>query len=82
MDDGEIEVDSIRMISLADITPDLAHRSGFRDVVDLLSIAKHGRGDNIYLIRFHYSPGFLPRVLSGPDRGRAARRGVAGRDPR
>jgi len=82
MDEGEIEVDSIRAISLADITPDLARRSGFKDVADLLTIAKHGSGDTIYLIRFHYSPSFLPRVLSSPARRRAARRGVAGRDPR
>jgi hypothetical protein len=82
MDEGEIEVDSIREISLADITPDLARRSGFEDVVDLLKVAKHGSGDNIYLIRFHYSPSFLPRVVRNPARRRATRRGVAGRDPR
>jgi hypothetical protein len=23
-------------------------------LVDLLKVAKHGRGENIYLIRFHY----------------------------
>jgi hypothetical protein len=33
---------------LADITPDLARRSGFKDVADLLTLAKHGRGENIY----------------------------------
>jgi hypothetical protein len=60
MDGGEIEVDSIQPITLADITPALARRSGFNDVADLLAIAKHGRGDTIYLIRFHYSPSFLP----------------------
>ena len=80
MDEGEIEVDSIRAISLADITPDLARRSGFTDVVDLLTIAKHGSGDNIYLIRFRYSPSFLPRVR--PARRRTAKRGVPGRDRR
>jgi hypothetical protein len=82
MDEGEIEVDSIQAISLADITPDLARRSGFKDVADLLTIAKHGRGDNIYLIRFHYSPSFLPRVPSSRVRRRATKRGVAGSDPR
>jgi hypothetical protein len=82
MDEGEIEVDSIRAISLAEITPDLARRSGFKDVVELLEIAKHGRGEHIYLIRFHYSPSFLPRVLNRPARRRPAQRGVAGRDPR
>ena len=82
MDDGEIEVDSIRAIGLADITPELARRSGFKDVADLLKIAKHGRGENIYLIRFHYSPSFLPRAVSRPVRRPAARRGVGGRDQR
>ena len=55
---GEIEVDSILPITLADITPELARRSGFKGVVDLLKTAKHGRGDNVYLIEFHYlAPG-------------------------
>ena len=61
MDDGEIEVDSIEPIRRADITPDLARRSGFEDVADLLSVAKHGRGEKIYLIRFRYSASFMPR---------------------
>ena len=82
MDEGEIEVDSIQAISLADITPDLARRSGFKDVADLLTIAKHGSGDNIYLIRFRYSPSFMPRVVRGPARRRAPKRGAAGRDAR
>ena len=56
MDDGHIVVDSIVPIRLADITYDLARESGFSSVQDLLEIAKHGRGDNVYLIRFHYLP--------------------------
>jgi hypothetical protein len=54
MDDGQIVVDSIVPIDIADITDDLARESGFSSVVELLQIAKHGRGDNVYLIRFHY----------------------------
>jgi hypothetical protein len=54
MEEGEIEVDSILPIELDDITPDLARASGFKGVVDLLKIAKHGRGENVYLVRFHY----------------------------
>lgn len=56
MDEGEIEVDSIEPIGLPDITPAFARASGFLGVVDLLKIAKHGRGERIYLIRFHYLP--------------------------
>jgi|SRR5580658_365131 hypothetical protein len=54
MDKGEIVVDSIELIGLPDITPELARESGFLGVLDLLKVAKHGKGDNIYLIRFHY----------------------------
>ena len=56
MEEGEIEVDSALPISLADITPELARESGFKGVVDLLKIAKHGKGENVYLVRFHYVP--------------------------
>jgi hypothetical protein len=56
MDEGEIEVDSIEPIGLPDVTPELARESGFLGVLDLLKVAKHGKGDNIYLVRFHYLP--------------------------
>ncbi len=52
--DGEIEVDSIRRIELSDVTPALAKKSGFDGVVDLLKIAKHGPGEKVYLVEFHY----------------------------
>jgi len=54
--DGEIEVDSIEPIGFPDITPQLAQASGFLGVLDLLKVANHGRGENIYLVRFHYIP--------------------------
>lgn len=54
MDEGHIVVDSIAPIALADVTYDLARESGFESVDDLLGIAKHGSGDQVYLIRFHY----------------------------
>ena len=56
MDDGHVVVDSIEEITERDITYDLARESGFASVEDLLAIAKHGRGENVYLIRFHYLP--------------------------
>ena len=56
MDDGHIVVDSIAPMTLDDITYDLARESGFSSVEELLKIAKHGKGDNVYLIRFHYLP--------------------------
>ena len=54
MGEGEIEIDSIEPIGMPDITPELARESGFLGVLDLLKVAKHGRGEKIYLIRFHY----------------------------
>jgi hypothetical protein len=51
---GAIEVTSIRQIGLRDITPALARKSGFPGVVDLLKIAKHGPGENVYLVEFVY----------------------------
>ena len=65
MEEGSIEIDSIESISFAAITPELARESGFQGVVDLLKVAKHGKGEYVYLVRFHYLP---------PGGGRPARR--------
>jgi hypothetical protein len=54
MEGGHVVVDSIEQIRMRDITDDLARESGFDSVEDLLTIAKHGRGNKVYLIRFHY----------------------------
>src|ERR1044072_7605395 len=67
MDEGEIEVDSIEPIGLPDITPALARESGFLGLIDLLKVAKHGKGENIYLVRFHY---LAPRRKPGGQRER------------
>ena len=56
MDQGHVVVDSIETITIADITHDLARESGFESVDDLLRIARHGPGDKVFLIRFHYLP--------------------------
>jgi hypothetical protein len=63
MDDGHVVVDSIEPIALKDVTFDLARESGFESVEDLLQIARHGRGRNLYLVRFHYLP---PGAWDGP----------------
>jgi len=72
MDDGEIEIDSLEQIGMADITPQLARESGFPGVADLLKLARHGKGENIYLIRFHYLHSVLapraPRKAAGKGR--------------
>jgi hypothetical protein len=56
MEEGQIAIDSIEPIGLPDITPELARESGFLGVLDLLKVAKHGSGERIYLVRFHYLP--------------------------
>jgi hypothetical protein len=61
MEEGEIEVDSIEPIGFPDITPQLARESGFLGLIDLLKVAKHGKGENIYLVRFHYVPPLTKR---------------------
>jgi hypothetical protein len=77
MDEGHVVVDSVAPITLDDISYDLARESGFDSVEDLLAVAKHGRGDNVYLIRFHYVPAGgwdVPRQPSTRSDRRAAGR--------
>jgi hypothetical protein len=64
MEEGQIQVDSIQPIGFPDITPQLARESGFLGVIDLLKVAKHGKGENIYLVRFHYVPPPVKRAAS------------------
>ena len=51
---GWVIVEVIAPITLADITGDLARRSGFDGAVDLLKTAKHGAGDKVFLVTFRY----------------------------
>lgn len=57
LDDGHIFVDRLNEIAFEDITPQLARESGFAGVADLLKVAKHGAGESVYLIEFHYEAG-------------------------
>ena len=68
MDDGHIVVDSIERMRPNQLTGDLARESGFAGVDDLLRVAKHGSGDQMYLVRFHYLP---PGGWDTPDRRRS-----------
>lgn len=51
---GQIEVTKLYEVSLADVTPELARRTGFAGVVDLLKVAKHGPGRRVFIIEFRY----------------------------
>ena len=47
-------VDSVHEIELLDITRKMAVESGFTGAADLLKTAKHGKGERVFLITFHY----------------------------
>jgi hypothetical protein len=74
MDEGHIVVDAVEPMEWADVTEDLARESGFASVGDLFATAKHGRGENVYLVRFHYlPPGGWETVSSAGGRTRPSR---------
>ncbi len=51
---GHIVVTAVSEMSFEDITPDLARKSGFVGLVDLLKTAKHGPGRRVFLVEFRY----------------------------
>ncbi|MEZ5558619.1 MAG: hypothetical protein R3E86_08780 [Pseudomonadales bacterium] len=55
--EGHVVVDRLSRIEFADITPRLARESGFAGVADLLKTARHGSGEQVYLVEFHYEAG-------------------------
>ncbi len=57
LDEGHIEVTSIRGIAWEDLTDQLARDTGFTNLVDLMKTAKHGAGQSIYYIRFQFMLG-------------------------
>jgi hypothetical protein len=65
---GHVKITGIKEIGMKDITAALARRSGFASLADLLSVAKHGSGENVYLIDFVYQPSddWLPLVTPQP----------------
>lgn len=54
MEDGHVLVESIREIAIDDISGELARESGFDGIIDLMKVAKHGSGTNVYFIRFRF----------------------------
>jgi hypothetical protein len=78
MADGEIEVDALEPIEIEDVTDALARACGFRNAIDMLGIAQHGSGSNVYLIRFHYvGPHEATTPDAPPARQRAPGRGAS-----
>jgi len=64
---GAIIVDKIHETRLDDITPALARRCGFESLVDLIKVAKHGHGERVFIIDFHYDgkEGARPKTSTG-----------------
>lgn len=79
MEDGHVVVDTIDEIADADITDRLAQESGFPSVDALMAVARHGAGERVFLVRFHYvPPGGWPGP-AGPKSPSPRRRAAAGR---
>jgi hypothetical protein len=70
---GEILVTSMFEVSVADVTPELAQRSGFAGLVDLLKVAKHGPGRRVFVIEFRYIDPQPANRRPRPDVGRGGR---------
>ena len=60
LDQGFIEVTSIREISWEDLTDKLARETGFNNLIDLMKTAKHGAGQRVYYVRFRYRASLSP----------------------
>lgn len=56
LEEGHVRIDRIAEIGFEGITPRLARESGFAGVADLLKTAKHGTGERVFLVEFHYEP--------------------------
>jgi hypothetical protein len=52
---GFILVESIEEVGYEEVSEELAVESGFASVEDLMGTAKHGPGERVFLIRFHYA---------------------------
>jgi hypothetical protein len=64
---GAIVVDRIREGRIDDITPALARRCGFSSVFDALKTAKHGAGERVFVIDFHYDGNASARAKPSTD---------------
>jgi hypothetical protein len=51
---GFVEVTRIQHVDRNDITEEIARRSGFADLADLMGVAQHGSGESVFLIDFVY----------------------------
>ncbi|THD80754.1 MAG: ASCH domain-containing protein [Phenylobacterium sp.] len=57
LEGGHVEVTRIQHVDRSDITEEIARRSGFADLADLMGVAQHGSGEQVFLIDFVYDEG-------------------------
>lgn len=72
---GQIVVTKLSEISLADVTPEMARRSGFSGLVDLLKVAKHGAGRRVFFVEFRYVSTIATQPGPRPDKSLERTRG-------
>jgi hypothetical protein len=53
---GFVEVTRLVEIDLADVDDTLARRSGFETLEALMAVARHGRGERVFLVEFEFRP--------------------------
>ena len=75
---GHIVVTALCEMPLADVTPALARRSGFAGLIELLKVAKHGRGRRVFLVEFRYVKPARPRRFAPPKLTRDSSGGAGG----
>ncbi len=53
---GAVVIDAVDEIGCEDISAALAVESGFENVETLMNTARHGTGERVFVVRFHYEP--------------------------
>jgi hypothetical protein len=84
LEEGHIQVASIREIAWEDLSDKLARDTGFKNLIDLMKTAKHGSGQHVYYVRFRYEEIAAPptnRPLP-TDRRKRSRRAISSRQSR
>ena len=54
---GHIEVTHITEVDIGDVDERLARETGFESLEALLAVARHGRGERVFLVDFQYREG-------------------------
>lgn len=62
--DGHIEVTRVQEVDLADVTEAMAEAGGFESLEALLKIARHGRGERVFIVDFVFVPDVGPPGVS------------------